>query len=114
MANTLIRLERRSVHRWTKRILWAGNLGFGVIAAGRPAAVAGLIGETEEAVKAIAARDIEMGLALLTAPRPLWPLVRGLRSDAFEAAGWLRRKPRLAVFPLLWCALALAALATRD
>jgi hypothetical protein len=114
MAEIAIRLKRKSVHKWTRRALWAGNLGFGLAATLRPDSFAALMGETEESVRALAARDLRSGLELLSAPKPLWPLIRGLRSDAVEAFGWLRRKPRMAVFPVLWCLLAVAALATRE
>jgi hypothetical protein len=106
--------KRRAIHRIARRVHWAGNLTFGLFAALQPQRAAVMMGESEEQVRAIAIRDLRAGLRLLAASDPLWPLLAGLRADAVEALGWLRRNPRLALFPMLWCALALVAILTRD
>src|SRR5205814_2353987 len=106
------RLTRGRLHQTLCLVLGGGNLLFGLLASARPQGVALAMGETVAAVQAIASRDLDAGLRLLSSRRRLWPLLRGIRSDGAEAIGWLRRKPRLALFPLLWVCLGITAVLT--
>jgi hypothetical protein len=109
-----LNLSRRKLHQTACGVLAGGNIAFGLVAIAAPTRVTKMTGETEDGVRVIALRDLQAGLALLTARRKHWPLLGGVRSDLWEAAGWLRSRPRLAAVPLLWAGLGLVALVTRD
>ena len=91
-----------------------GNLAFGVAATVAPAKLADLMDETEEAVAAIGRRDLAAGMAVLAGKGRLLPLLGGIASDLRETLRWLRRKPRLAIFPIVWIVLGIGAVLTRD
>ena len=107
-------LSRRRINRALRYILAGGNLAFGVAATVAPARIAELVDESEDEVAAIGRRDLAAGMAVLATKGRLLPLLGGILSDLREAVRWLRRKPKLAVFPLLWVALGTAAVLTRE
>src|SRR5439155_17853481 len=107
-------LSRRNVHKALRYALAGGNLAFGVAATVAPARLADLMDETEEEVAAIGRRDLAAGMAAIAGKGRLLPLLAGIAADVREAFKWLRRKPRLAVFPLLWIVLGIGVLLTRD
>ena len=94
--------------------LAGGNLAFGLAATVAPARLAGLMDETEREVAAIVRRDLAAGMAVLAGIGRLLPLLGGIAADAREALKWLRRNPRLAIFPIIWVALGIGAVLTRD
>jgi hypothetical protein len=89
-----------------------GNLGFGLLASAAPSTVAPLIQEDESTVRKMGARDIGAALALWGAKDRRWPLLLDLRHYVFEAAGWVRSKPKIAAGPVLWALLSVVALLT--
>jgi len=107
-------LSRRHIHQALRFGLAGGNLAFGVVAAVAPAKIAAFVDEPEEEVGAIARRDLAAGMAVLAGKGRLIPLLAGIVSDLREVIKWLRRKPLLAIFPIIWVALGIGAVLTRD
>jgi len=109
------RTTRSDVHRALCWLLIAGNVAFGLLALAVPKRIGALIDEPEDAVRHIAQKDLAAGLALAAAGnKPIVPLALNALADAKEGAGWLKTKPLVAAVPLLWAALAVAAILTRD
>jgi hypothetical protein len=106
---------RSEVHRALCWLLIVGNLAFGLLALTMPRRIGALIDEPEDAVKRIAQKDLAAAMALIAARnRPLVPLAMNAMADAKEGVGWLKTKPLVALVPLLWAAVGVAAIATRD
>jgi hypothetical protein len=107
-------LSRRRINKALRYVLAGGNLAFGAAATVAPAKLADLMDETEEEIAAIGRRDLAAGMAVIAGKGRLLPLLGGIAADAREAFKWLRRKPLLAIFPLVWMALGIGAVLTRD
>jgi hypothetical protein len=107
-------LSRRKIHKALRFALAGGNIAFGVAATVAPERLAELMDESEEEVSAIGRRDLAAGMAVLAGKGRLVPLLGGIVADAREALKWLRRKPRVAIFPIVWVALGIGAVLTRD
>jgi hypothetical protein len=106
---------RSQVHRALCWVLIAGNVAFGLLALAMPKRIGALIDEPEDAVKRIGQKDLAAGMALASSRgRPVVPLALNALADAKEGVGWLKKKPLVAAVPLLWAALAVAAILTRD
>ena len=106
---------RGQIHRAVVFVIAAGNIGFGLLALAMPKRIGAIMDEPEDAVKRIAKNDLAAGLALASSQkRPVVPLALNAIADAREGLGWLKTKPLVAAVPLLWAALAIVAILTRD
>jgi hypothetical protein len=106
---------RSEVHRALCWLLIASNVAFGLLALAMPKRIGALIDEPEDAVRRIGQKDLAAGMALAAARnKPIVPLAMNAMADAKEGVGWLKTKPLVAAVPLLWAALGVAAILTRD
>ena len=104
---------RGRLHSTVRFVLVGGDIAFGFVASTQPSKLTAIMQEDEATVRRIGARDLASGLALWGMKESPWPLLMSIRTNLFEAIGWLRTKPRLAVVPFAWVALAVLALFTR-
>jgi hypothetical protein len=106
---------RERVHRAAVLAIAIGNVAFGLAAVLAPQRVGALLDEPEDAVRRTGQRNLAAGLALASSQkRPVAALALNALSDLRDGLKYLKTKPLAAAPPLLWAALAVVAIATRE
>lgn len=106
-------MKSTNLHKGLRYFLALGTIGYGVLSLSRTQRFAELTNMDEEAVKALAMRDIGSGLALLTAPNPAPALLSRALYDFSDGAKLLRSRPSLAPVAFLWALLSIVVILTR-